>query len=408
MGDEIVSDLNQDALLQNTEIRPTDFLKKKLFNFVYELEATPALAAELKASNELVSFSRIYRARLLEAKQNCMNEAVCYLEKIALSDADVENVETALLDRANNSPVVAVFYQKSFRDKPYFPRYKNLEGGEYISAIWKHTVQGASHITNAYGYGKPVRYPAIDEGFYGAKDERLGIMLRFAVETALDDFEDRDLFFSTWSQLTLDLLVIQQRQEAKNLEPLASGENALALRRVKSIDWAAYPYAAIVTLGAGNRQEETGLATIGAFRNRLAARRYRQGLAPVIIVSGGNVHPVRTPDNEAVLMKHDLIKTHGIPEDAIIIEPFARHTTTNLRNTARRFLELEAPEGASLLLTTSASQSRYIEGDVFRVRNENELGYQPQFVKARLSEFDLVMHVNLMSRQLDPSDPLDP
>jgi uncharacterized SAM-binding protein YcdF (DUF218 family) len=34
-------------------------------------------------------------------------------------------------------------------------------------------------------------------------------------------------------------------------------------------------------------------------------------------------------------MKHDLIARLGIPAAAILVDPHARHTTTNMRNAAR-------------------------------------------------------------------------
>ncbi len=67
----------------------------------------------------------------------------------------------------------------------------------------------------------------------------------------------------------------------------------------------------------------------------MAVKRYRQGLAPLLLVSGGAVHPKRTPYNEALEMKKELMNVYGIPARAIIVEPHARHTTTNFRNAAR-------------------------------------------------------------------------
>lgn len=62
-----------------------------------------------------------------------------------------------------------------------------------------------------------------------------------------------------------------------------------------------------------------------------AASDLARGLAGTIIVTGGAVHG---PANEAVLMR-DALLARGVPEDRILVEPCARHTTTNLRNAAR-------------------------------------------------------------------------
>ncbi|MSP60440.1 MAG: YdcF family protein [Myxococcales bacterium] len=58
------------------------------------------------------------------------------------------------------------------------------------------------------------------------------------------------------------------------------------------------------------------------------------GIAPLAIVSGGAVH---NPDNEALLMREELLAA-GVPGERILVEPCARHTTTNLRNAGRIML----------------------------------------------------------------------
>jgi hypothetical protein len=99
---------------------------------------------------------------------------------------------------------------------------------------------------------------------------------------------------------------------------------------------------------------------------------------------------------------------YHVPENAILVDPHARHTTTNLRNGERLIHTLGVPETKPVLLTTSRDQSLYIEGPVFLRRNEEELGYQPLTVVKRLTPHDLVMAQNLMSLHADPRDPLDP
>jgi hypothetical protein len=68
----------------------------------------------------------------------------------------------------------------------------------------------------------------------------------------------------------------------------------------------------------------------------LAARDLEHGVAQWVIVSGGAVHG---PANEALLMREALL-SRGMPEERILVEPCARHTTTNLRNAGRLMLAL--------------------------------------------------------------------
>ena len=75
----------------------------------------------------------------------------------------------------------------------------------------------------------------------------------------------------------------------------------------------------------------------------------RAGLAPALIVTGGAVH---SPDNEAVLMREWLL-AHGVEKERILVEPCARHTTTNLRNAGRILLSHGASE--AVVVTSDAA-----------------------------------------------------
>jgi DUF218 domain len=112
----------------------------------------------------------------------------------------------------------------------------------------------------------------------------------------------------------------------------------------------------------------------------------RAGLAPSVIVTGGAVH---SPDNEAVLMREWLV-AHGVEKERILVEPCARHTTTNLRNAGRILLALGVKE--ALVVTSDepdwlwrpsgwrfAEQSYYLGFpwlSTFHLRCVVELGYR--------------------------------
>jgi hypothetical protein len=120
------------------------------------------------------------------------------------------------------------------------------------------------------------------------------------------------------------------------------------------------------------------------------------------------VHPNQTPYSEAIEMKNALVADLGVPAEAVIVDPHARHTTTNLRNAARLMYRYGIPFGAKALITTDSYQSTYIEGDAFAKRCGEELGYQPVTVLRRLSAFDLEFTPRLESLRIDSMDPLDP
>ncbi|HYA16921.1 MAG TPA: YdcF family protein, partial [Bryobacteraceae bacterium] len=130
---------------------------------------------------------------------------------------------------------------------------------------------------------------------------------------------------------------------------------------MKSVQWEKFPYSVIVVPGAGPDTLAWSFSPEGKARVTLAAKRFRDGKAPFILVSGGYVHPSQTPYCEALEMKKSLIADFGIPADAILIDPHARHTTTNIRNAVREIYRYGMPFGKKALITTDPAQSASIE-----------------------------------------------
>lgn len=94
-----------------------------------------------------------------------------------------------------------------------------------------------------------------------------------------------------------------------------------------------------------------------------------------IMVSGGNVHPDGTPFNEAFGMKNYLMQNLGVPEEQIVIDPYARHSTTNIRNCGRFMLTYGLNRA---LIVTSFDQNFYFSFQgisTFAARSRSVLGY---------------------------------
>jgi hypothetical protein len=174
------------------------------------------------------------------------------------------------------------------------------------------------------------------------------------------------------------------------------------------VDWKKYPYAAIVVPGNGPELFSTPISPINKMHCDLAAARYLKGLAPFLIVSGGYCYPFRGPYAEAIEMKKYLMQQYAIPEDAILIEPHARHTTTNFRNANRLMIRYGIPLDKPSLFVTTKSQTDYVDNAVFDQRNLRELGYLPYANKKRLSTHEILYYPTLVSLHMDPLDPLDP
>src|SRR5690606_14579768 len=151
------------------------------------------------------------------------------------------------------------------------------------------------------------------------------------------------LFFEPVLQLALDILAMNGRNEAARYEPLTQGLNQPAHSRIDAIDWSEYPYSALLVPGFGPESADTRIDHRSIARCKWAVEAFRQGKAPFIIVSGGHVYPHKTPYSEAVEMRRYLIDSLGINATSILIEPHARHTTTNIRNAARLIYRMDMP-----------------------------------------------------------------
>jgi hypothetical protein len=207
--------------------------------------------------------------------------------------------------------------------------------------------------------------------------------------------------------LALDALRLNGRDEAVRYEPIVHGQNQAAYDVVSTTKWDSFPYSVILVPGLGPEQPGVALDPGGARRCDSAAVRYRAGMAPFIVVSGGHVHPNKTPYCEAVEMKKYLVNELHIPEAAVIIEPNARHTTTNLRNANRLILRFKIPTDKPVLIVTDAAQNSYING-VLRDRLIKELGYVPYSSMKQLSPIETAYIPLKNCRQVNSMEPLDP
>jgi hypothetical protein len=204
------------------------------------------------------------------------------------------------------------------------------------------------------------------------------------------------------------LLSLNHRDEAGRLEPMESGVNEAALQSIPSIPWSKFEYSVIVVPGAGPEDPDTALSEEGRARVTLAAEAYHAGKAPFILLSGGYVHPAQTRFAEAVEMKKVLLADYHIPEAALLVDPHARHTTTNMRNAAREIYRYHMPMNKAALVVSDAEQSGYIASQSFADRCLKELGYLPYQIVGRPLPTSVSFLPQMDSLQLDPLDPLDP
>jgi hypothetical protein len=125
-------------------------------------------------------------------------------------------------------------------------------------------------------------------------------------------------------------------------------------------------------------------------------------------VSGGQVHPFQTPHSEAIEMRKYLIEHCSIPATAVIVEPHARHTTTNFRNANRIIFSNDFPTNGKLMFITSKSHLDYLTNENFNKRCLKELGYIPYTALKRLGQYEGEYTPSITSLHLNSLEPLDP
>lgn len=152
-------------------------------------------------------------------------------------------------------------------------------------------------------------------------------------------------------------------------------------------NWADYAYPLVIVPGYTPfdlKEGKPGVHSVCRERLDEAVADFRAKIAPFILVSGANVYPRGTPYYEAVEMKKVLV-TLGVPEERILVEARARHSTTNLRNAGRIMLKhglsraVIATKGGGIKGSNLFDQDFYFSNptiSTFHLRCEKELGYR--------------------------------
>ena len=281
------------------------------------------------------------------------------------------------------------------------------QAGERRNAV-RRELAGLNAILDVYGKGGTPPYPEIDGPIGKKGSQRLTADIAVAAAIGEVGRDETVSAFDPSIGLALALIDVNDRLDAIAFEPLNGGLNSGAFQHARTLDWSHYRYTAIIVLGAGPEDLLTPLSARGKLHVKVAAQRYFNGLAPFIIVSGAAVHPRETRYVEAVEMRRALIERYAVPADAIVIEPYARHTTTNLRNASRLLMSMKAPMDRDALVLSDPRHIDAVESSEFVARNQRELGYQPGKVGQRTSPFDIAFRPSPDSARVDPLDPLDP
>ena len=338
----------------------------------------------------------------------CAPAPQCLADAWTWTDADIATVDARFRALAAEPRLARTLVAGQMRPSGRFARHAGLADAALLGAAWADTAAGMNRVIAVYGKGVPPRYPKIDSFIFDAADPRYPDVLRAHGVATAALAGPADMLFDPALRYAVGLLMMNERTEAARFRPLLGGDNAGPIRLVRSTAWKEYPYPALLLFGHGPEDPQSHTGVMGHIRLRLAADMFRRGLAPFIIVSGGNVHPNRTPFNEAVEMKRLLVELHGVPADRILIEPHARHTTTNLRNCARLLLAAGFPADRPSLIVSDHLTIAYIGGRELAERNVREMGVQPGRIASGPDRFTLRFTPDPVAFHVENADPLDP
>ncbi|HEY0175970.1 MAG TPA: YdcF family protein, partial [Pedobacter sp.] len=357
-------------------ISGSNYVESKNYYLLTLFSEIPDLKQLLLHDQVLVKLADDKRTAITDAVNNCGKDPGCYIKAVKFSDEEIRQVGERLgeLYKADNE--LGKLVQKHLVPSGGYQLCEGPDDKQLLVKAWEQDAKAVNYTISVYAEGQKPNYPQIDSIGFNIKDKGYPELVALNAGLAVSETKNDPLFYSPTLTFALQSLEINERNRAGDDEPMAETVNKAAYDYSKKVKWDQYKYTLILVPGEGPEEKDTELSAGGMLRCRLAALQYRDGLAPFIMVSGGCVHPYKTKYNEAAEMKKFLIGTLHIPESAILMEPHARHTTTNLRNCARIIFRYGFPMDKPCITSTSKSQSYYIT-DTMPDRCKKELGYLP-------------------------------
>ena len=384
-----------------------DSLETLNFPLLAMIGLAPGWAPALHADPALQALAAV-RAQWVAATSACTPWPDCLAEAWTWTPADIASVTAALRTVAARPGMADVLVRTHLRASGRFARHSALADAELLAAAWADTAAGLNHLVAVYVSGKPPRYPAVEGALFDVKRPKFAAVLDAHAKATVAAARPDDLVFDPSLRFGTGLLRLNERTDAAAFRPLLAGKNAAAVAQVSRTRWSDYRYPALLVFGHGPEDAQSRTGVLGNIRMARAAGLFARRLAPFIIVSGGNVHPNRTPFNEAVEMKRLLIAQYGIPADRILIEPHARHTTTNMRNSARLLFAAGFPTNQSSLIVTDPETAPYIGSTLLQERTRAATGVLPGVVAPASTPFAFEFLPDRAAFHVDPLDPLDP
>lgn len=407
-GQNIFSQENK-SFDPNYKLLKSNYIEQdKIFYVLTAMQQDSVTKQILITDKTFVKFIEAKKKEIIKSAENCGENSECHFDTFLWKEEEVKFISKRLRKLFKSKNEIRKFIQNHIKPSGYYQNYANLSDEEILIKAWEDASKGVNHLINVYGKGIKPMYAKIDSIRYDKNSTFYKRLIDINTNSIANDLKTMNLFFEPSLQFAINLLDCNDRDEISSYEPIEKKENKATFERITTIDWDKFKYSIILVPGYGPEEEKTPLSPVAKFRLKLAAERYHSKLAPIIVVSGGRVHPFRTPYNEAFEMKKFLMDRYQIPENAILIEPFARHTTTNFRNAARLIYRYGIPSTKKALVTTTKYQSYYITDMALDKRCVRELGYIPYKLVQRLNQNDIEFLPIIKSLHRNFMDPLDP
>ncbi len=397
---------------ENHVVNSTDTLSKEnllskyIFPLLYQTEYSSGMAKKISSNKELRNFYKNQKKDILAALQDCKNMD-CVVKSLILTDEDNKKIISSLSTLYhNNQSLVTDFIRNKIRPGHAFAYHSYLSDSALFIQAWKEQRNGLNYIYKAYLLGKGMIYPTIDSAIYDVHSTAYLDSIKHIIKEVTEQ-QKNSLFFSPGLDIAIEILKINNITEGVAFRPL-SKVNGMAYKKMKTTKWGEYPYSCILVFGSGPTKKGVSISSTSKDRCRMGAALFKKEKAPFIIVSGGAVHPYGTTFFEAQEMKKYMVDSLGIPASSIMIEPHARHTTTNIRDANRILLSREAPIERPVLGVTSKSHIDYIVSDRFDDVFKRDLGVIPYVGMKRLSDTTISYYPTASSFQINARQPLDP
>ncbi len=374
------------------------------------IEQTPELNTLFTNNPSFKSISATFKKRL----NNCVGKnfsGTQILDSLKWDDS-LKDQALSGIDKLYGDSSLNTLINQHLRPSGNFENYREFSNIVLLKRAFTEATNAVNSILAVYLGVQSPKYPLIDGPIYSQSDAGYMTKIQNTLSSISTGNTENTLFFKSSLKFSLELLALNGRNEPARFQPLESGQNQAALSKINTTKWSDFPFSVIICLGDSPNSpgDDPKLSEGAKSRIPLAVERYKNKLAPFIMFTGANVFPKGSQWHEAIQMKEYLLANYPeIPESAIIVEPYARHTTTNLRNASRLIVRYKIPIDKKVIITTSKSQVDYmLDLNTFTTRNQKELGYQPMDSLIKYSLYDIQAIPNVRSLHRDAIDPLDP